>query len=635
MSRPLAIVDTECLPNFWSIGFRDYLDPSKRWRFYFMPGMVLDITSIYQLLAHYTIVTFNGNHYDIPMITLAMSGADNATLKYGNDLIIPGGGKRGLSPWNFIDHFYLQAMDYVDHIDISEVAPGVKISLKVYSGRTHSRQMKDFPVEPHEYLRPDQVPMFLDYQDDDLDNTADLLTRIWNRIELREHMNEQYKEHKVDLRSKSDAQIAETLYKALLKYSGRPAHWPHHTQFYYRPLDYLVFQTPQLQDVYRTVCSNAFLTSDTDQTTDEVDENGNKIKTGVVIPKAVKQIRIIIGNTAYKLGYGGLHSQEHCICHHSDANHVLADFDVTSFYPKIMINQRLYPSVLGEGFMAVFESFVDNRVDAKQRHRAYAKMKKEGQTGYDWDHWIKHFFTIDEGGKIIINGTFGKMGSKYSVLFAPDNMIQVTMSGQLSLLMLIESLELAGIAVVSANTDGIVTKCPHALVWMRDAIIADWMQRTNFNMEKTEYRSIYNRDVNNYIAIGTDGKAKGKGIFATSNVGKSPKNQICVDAVIKHVTDGTPLDATILSCRDITKFLTVQSVKGGAVKNGEVLGKAVRWYYGAGETGTINYKLNGNKVPRSEGAVPLMRLPDSFPLDVDYMWYLREAQSMLTEIGVR
>lgn len=630
--RPLAICDTECLSNFWSIGFRDYEDPSKRWAFYFMPGMRLDIESIAQLLSYYTIVTFNGKRYDNPMITLAMHGADNATLKQANDLTIRG----GLTPWAFMAYYRIEELPYLDDIDISEVAPGVKISLKVYSGRTHSKQMKDFPRDHNEPLPVAEIASFLAYQDDDLDNTADLLRTIWNRIELRYDMTEQYAQYGVDLRSKSDAQIAETLYKAILDYKGKAPVWPHHTQFYYQPLEYLQFQTPQLQQAYRTILTSPFLTSDKDQVTDEVDENGNKVKSGIIIPKAIKDIRLIIGGTAYKFGYGGLHSQEHCICHHAVPGELeLSDHDVTSYYPMMMINQRLFPSQLGEAFLGVFTSFVDNRVDAKGRHKAYSKQRDAGVPGYDWDHWIKHFVTIDEGGKIIINGTFGKLGSKYSVIFAPDKMVQVTISGQLNLLLLIEMLEMAGISVVSANTDGIVLKTPLNLVWLRDSIIADWMQKTNLNMEKTEYSALYSRDVNNYIAIKTDGEAKGKGLFAKATVGKSPKNQVCVEAVIKYVTDGIPLDVSILQCRDIRKFLTVQSVTGGAIKNGEKLGKAVRWYYGAGEMGTINYITTGNKVPRSEGAVPLMRLPDEFPPDIDYTWYFREAAGMLTEIGVK
>jgi DNA polymerase elongation subunit (family B) len=63
-----------------------------------------------------------------------------------------------------------------------------------------------------------------------------------------------------------------------------------------------------------------------------------------------------------------------------------------------------------------------------------------------------------EGLKITINGSFGKLGSVWSILFAPDLLIQTTITGQLALLMLIHRLERKGIPVVSGNTDGIIIK---------------------------------------------------------------------------------------------------------------------------------------------------------------------------------
>jgi len=52
--------------------------------------------------------------------------------------------------------------------------------------------------------------------------------------------------------------------------------------------------------------------------------------------------------------------------------------------------------------------------------------------------------------KTLLNGSFGKLGSRYSIFYAPTEMLQVTITGQLALLMLIEMMELCGIPVVSA-----------------------------------------------------------------------------------------------------------------------------------------------------------------------------------------
>jgi hypothetical protein len=64
------------------------------------------------------------------------------------------------------------------------------------------------------------------------------------------------------------------------------------------------------------------------------------------------------------------------------------------------------------------------------------------------------------------------------------------------------------------------------------------------------------------------------------------------------------------------------------------LGKVVRWYYGTNDTGTINYKTSGNKVPRTDGCVPLMDLPVDFPNNVNYNFYINEVNDLLMDIGL-
>ena len=101
----------------------------------------------------------------------------------------------------------------------------------------------------------------------------------------------------------------------------------------------------------------------------------------------------------------------------------------------------------------------------------------------------------------LLNGTFGKLLSKWSIFYAPSEGIQVTVGGQLALLMLIEMLELCGISVVSANTDGLVIKCRRDMEWIRDQIVKWWEQTTGFETEAVNYRALMSKDVNNYIAI--------------------------------------------------------------------------------------------------------------------------------------
>jgi hypothetical protein len=93
----------------------------------------------------------------------------------------------------------------------------------------------------------------------------------------------------------------------------------------------------------------------------------------------------------------------------------------------------------------------------------------------------------------------------------------------------------------------------------------------------------------------------------------------------------------------VRSFLSIRQVRGGGVRirknenkeliENEYLGKSIRWYYAKDSGGQIVYAKNGNSVPRSEGAKPLMLLPDSLPQDIDYEWYINEANSILEDIG--
>jgi len=134
--------------------------------------------------------------------------------------------------------------------------------------------------------------------------------------------------------------------------------------------------------------------------------------------------------------------------------------------------------------------------------------------------------------KLFLNSTFGKLGSKYSILYSPDLLIKVTVTGQLALLMLIEAIEDKGIPGVSANTDGIVMKCPKAKLQDLEQCVWEWETATRFEMEETRNQALYSRDVNNFIAIKGDGKHKVKGVYESDRLSKSPSGSVCVDAVL-------------------------------------------------------------------------------------------------------
>lgn len=659
-SRPVAVFDIEVYSDYFEVGFKT-VEGRKLRQFEMFAGHPLDVDSILRICATYTVVGFNSIDFDCPVLfytlSLLRSGQhDIETVllraKWLSDRII----SRRMRAWQVYKELGFEPPEWLDHIDLMEAVPGVQIGLKLYAARLHSKLIQDLPYAPNEpvfgWPDEDRRAKILTYNDrTDLDATIELWLDATkpgdNIIETRVNIS---KEFGIDVRSKSDAQIAEAAIKrevcALkgIKSIYRSEITPG-TVFRYQPPSFLHFKTPLMQRVYETVVNAQYV----------VNENG-----GIDMPAEIKTLRVAIGRSVYQMGIGGLHSTESRQAIRCLTDEELIDIDGTSFYPYWILKCALFPPNMGEDFQKVYKKFYDLRVAAKK-----AGNKSFAQTY-----------------KIILNGAYGKLGSWFSVLYAPNLMIQVTLTGQLALLMMIESMELAGIPVVSANTDGIVTKVHKSQRDALQAVVDEWVGRIGMDVEYTHYKALFSRDVNTYVAVKTDGKVKRKGGMAASDTQHNPSNEIVKTAVVEFLAKGVPIAETILKCRDVRQFLSVQRVTGGAqlpteqkwvddwvevlprhwakrsvidaggdyykspvkrvsrppaylvTTQAQYLGKVVRWIRSTKSRTAIHYVKNNNKVPGSDNAWPLMELPDQLPDHIDYAYYIQEAYSMLADLGV-
>jgi hypothetical protein len=623
------VFDVETYVNFFYVAFKS-LDNGKFVAFERSPDHDFNPTKLLWMLWRFCIVGFNSRNYDLPMIELAARGADCKKLKEASDFIIKSGpnyGTEKVTPFAFEKKYGVQIGRY-NHIDLIEVAP-LQGSLKLYAGRLHCERMQDLPFPEDHVLTQEDAEIVRPYCCNDLSNTELLFNELAPELKLRAEMSEEYG---VDLRSKSDAQVAEAvinseLQKVLGYYPKKPT-LSADTVLVYEVPDFVCYQTTQLREMLEVVRNARFY----------LDGLGSPI-----MPPELEKLKVTIGGSTYKLGMGGLHSTEKKTAHYATDEIILADNDVESFYPRTILNQRLCPPHLGEAFLIVYEKIVNTRIHAKAEA---AKAKKAGDRAA-----AKKWKTVADSLKITINGSFGKLGNKYSTLYAPQLMLQVTITGQLVLLMLIEALEQIGIEVISGNTDGIISKYHKSRHDEVRALIASWEKWTGYKTEETRYKAVFSRDVNSYVAIKEDGgdpearfideqlgaKTKGayceRGSALNSILSKNPETLICSDAVVRFLVDGTPVEKTIKECRDFRRFVAVKNVRGGGEKNGRYLGKVVRWYYPKNEAGYIAYVSSGNKVGKTDGARPVMDLPTEFPDDINYDWYINEAVEMLYDCG--
>lgn len=591
----MVVIDTEVYKDFfllaakslktgavktWSMGDSDVFTSS-------------DVLAIRNMLEKNITVSFNGLRYDLPLLTLALSGANCEKLKAVSDEII-----KTNAVYNVFRKHKIFIPANWDHVDLIEVAPG-QASLKMYGARLNAKRLWDLPIDPFASTTPEDRALLRQYCENDLDLTALLFRALEKQIALRVDMSKQYRQ---DFRSKSDAQIAEALIVSELEALtateyGKPTVKDDYTFRYSNP-KIITFETPTLSGIFERLLEHDFQTGG----------NGS-----VVMPEWLRDEKIKIGKSEYQLGIGGLHSCEKGQTIRATPKTVLADYDVASYYPSIIMQQKLAPNTFGKPFLDLYQNLIDRRLAAK-----HAGDKTTADTL-----------------KIVLNGSYGKLGSKYSKLYAPELLIQTTITGQLALLMLIERLELSGIQVVSANTDGIVVYHDRSKTPTVDVITFDWELATTFELERTEYKLLASRDVNNYCAVKLDGTVKGKGTFAPPSLAKNPDSQIIYRAVSRLLSESVPVEETINASTDVTEFVTVRRVNGGAVWRGESLGKTVRFYHSTEIPNYeyISYATNTNKVPRSEACRPLLDLTDTFPADVDLEYYTLKAYELLREIG--
>ena len=340
VSNETSCMDTECYHNYWLCAF----DTGEY--FELCDDHPLDIAGLILTLSRYTLVTFNGINYDIPMITAAISGCTNTELKALSDRLIVGGEKH----WNIV-----KSINWIDHIDLIEVAPG-QGGLKAYGAKLHTRKLQDLPYHPGLITEWYHKALLREYCKNDLTVTRELFTKLESQIKLREEMSKQYG---IDLRSKSDAQIAETVLKKLLPFKPEIPYIPPGTAFNYRPPEWLEFVNLPVLDMVR-------------QSTFVISDSG-----GVTMPDELAKTYIEIGNSRYKMGIGGLHSTESNASYVANDDYVLRDHDVTGMYPNMMINLSIAPAQLGNHFRTIFKGWVDSRTESKHKAQEIKKQLKE------------------------------------------------------------------------------------------------------------------------------------------------------------------------------------------------------------------------------------------------------------------
>lgn len=386
---------------------------------------------------------------------------------------------------------------------------------------------------PKEYLNE-----MADYNDNDVYIVAELIRMNQEEVLLRYRISEEYK---VDVYSASRSTIADkVIVKLYSKFTGLHPKAFIDTKTIRRKIlvseilsDKIAFSTPELNDILSDIRSLTLK-----------GEKGEFDR------------EFTFMGTSYTIATGGLHSNEIPAVYVENSDSIIVDRDVASYYPNMIRSLKVCQKhLIPKAWFRIADTIVDERLE----HKHLAKDKSLDVMERD-----KHA-TAAACLKIVANaGIFGKMGSEQSFLCDKKAMYQVTINGQLFLLMLIEKLELAGIHVISANTDGIVTIVPRELEQTADDICHWWEKHLGLELEFTYYTKYVTEGVNSYLTVKRGGSSKFKGRMNPKmfleDLSKGYNSPIVAKCVTEYFINGTPVMETLRNAKSILDFCRTQNV---------------------------------------------------------------------------
>ena len=224
-------------------------------------------------------------------------------------------------------------------------------------------------------------------------------------------------------------------------------------------------------------------------------------------------------------------------------------------------------------------------------------------------------------------------------------------TGELSLMMLIEAYELEGIRVISANTDGVTIKIHKEKLEKMAEINAWWQIITQYELERTDYQKIIFSTVNDYLAIKTNGEIKQKGDFLTDfELHKNKSARIVPIALKEYFINNVPIRDTIFHHTNIYDFAMRQKAsrdfhyEGINRATGEktIYNKLIRYYVSNKGEKLLKVKnpdctTNAAEMSQVEAGEWVMvvcnHLTPNHPLDnINYEYYIERANKIVSKI---
>ncbi len=245
--------------------------------------------------------------------------------------------------------------------------------------------------------------------------------------------------------------------------------------------------------------------------------------------------QMTVAGIPHVFGFGGLHGATDQPIY---ATGLILHVDVGSYYPSMLIAWGLVTRSASRPEQ--YKNVYDTRMALK------AAGKKKEQAPY----------------KKLLNALSGAMKDMTNPAYDPRNNNCMCINGQLMLLDLIEHLEaVPGFELIQSNTDGLIIRIPDTdeCFDMVDDICWEWEQRCSTDkckilLELDTIAEIYQKDVNNYLWVDSQGKVERKGKYVKELSPIDYDLPILNKALVNYMVDKIPVETTINKCDDLYQF---------------------------------------------------------------------------------
>lgn len=330
-----------------------------------------------------------------------------------------------------------------------------------------------------------------------------------------------------------------------------------------------------------------------------------------------KSLDTEINGVLHTFGWGGLHGART----QYQAEGIIVNSDVTSFYPSLMIEYQFLSRNVRHD--EKYKEIYDMRI----------KLKREGKKKEQQPY------------KIVLNGTYGASKDQYNNLYDPLQANNVCVNGQLMLLDLIEHIldAIPEAILIQSNTDGVMFKLPSmkSLDTYKE-VANEWEQRTRMGLDHDLIKKVVQKDVNNYIIVMENGKIKSKGAYVKSLSKLDNDLPIVNKALMDYFIKGVSVEDTINNAKhliDFQKIIKASSKYKYLLHGNEKINEKISRVFASkyyNNPGIFKVKSN-NRIEKVAGTPERCFIDNSdindkrIPRRLDKQWYIDVANKRIED----